>query len=129
MNLSIAAYFDNIESLLISSGVVRSFRIVRRQVSATDGKIRIRLTFVDHSEAEIFEYVVESGGQLFLQKYSFHWQDALGSLIRRWDNAPHLSHLPGEPHHVHQADGSVEGMSSVPDTAFIIAFIEEQTKQ
>lgn len=39
-----------------------------------------------------------------VSKYSFHWQNAAGSLHKRWDNAPHHQHVPTQPHHVH--DGS-----------------------
>ncbi|GAB3314895.1 DUF6516 family protein [Larkinella ripae] len=33
--------------------------------------------------------------------YSFHWQHSDGTLIRRWDNAPHVKQLASYPHHVH----------------------------
>lgn len=128
MNPSIAAYFDEIESRLISNGIVYSFRIIRRQISATDGKYRVKLTFVDHSEVEFFLYVIESGAQILLKKYSFHWQGSDETLIRRWDNAPHHPNLPGEPHHVHQPDGSIDGMPNMPDTDFVLAYIEKQIK-
>ncbi|MEA3359588.1 MAG: DUF6516 family protein [Thermodesulfobacteriota bacterium] len=32
---------------------------------------------------------------------SFHWQDRVDNLIKRWDNAPHFPDLKGFPHHVH----------------------------
>lgn len=129
MNSSIASYFDRLESLFISSDAIRSFRIIRRQVSTIDGKFRVRIILIDGSEVELFEYVTESGGKIGLRKYSFHWQTNSGALIRRWDNAPHHPGLPGEPHHVHQADGSVTGALNVADTAFVIAYIEDQIKQ
>ena len=34
--------------------------------------------------------------------YSYHWTDAHGDFICRWDNAPHYPNLPGFPHHLHQ---------------------------
>jgi len=34
-------------------------------------------------------------------KYHFHWQDAQGRLVKRWDNAPHHPELDNFPHHVH----------------------------
>jgi hypothetical protein len=33
--------------------------------------------------------------------YSFHWQDRNGTLVRRWDCAPHFPGLTGFPHHIH----------------------------
>ncbi len=129
MNPSIAAYFDDIESLLISNGTVNSFRVTSRQVSLTDGKYRVKLTLVDGSAAEFFVYVMESGGQIVVKKYSFHWQNPDGVLLRRWDNAPHHPNLPGKPHHVHLPDGTIDGMSNVPDTIFVLSQIEKQIKQ
>ncbi|MBX3053822.1 MAG: hypothetical protein KF753_20250 [Caldilineaceae bacterium] len=128
MNPSIAAYFDEIESRLINNEIVYSFRIIRRQVSATDGKYRVKLVFVDNSEAEFYLYVIESGGRIVLKKYSFHWQGSDETLIRRWDNAPHHPNLPGDPHHVHQSDGSIDGRPNVPDADFVLAYIEKQIK-
>jgi len=46
----------------------------------------------------IFDETVE------ISKYNFHWQDATGNLIRRWDNAPHHPELDNYPHHVHAKD-------------------------
>ena len=36
--------------------------------------------------------------------YSFHWQNADGTMIRRWDDTPHYPHLETYPYHVHQTD-------------------------
>ena len=33
--------------------------------------------------------------------YSYHWTDAHGNLIYRWDNAPHHPGMSGFPHHYH----------------------------
>lgn len=33
--------------------------------------------------------------------YSFHWQDKEGTLIARWDNAPHHPEIGTYPHHIH----------------------------
>lgn len=72
MNKKIDDYLDGIETFLLGSEAIRSYRILRRQVSVTDGKFRCRMEFVDQSTAEFFIYILESIGQLSLQKYSFH---------------------------------------------------------
>jgi len=69
--------------------------------------------------------VTESGGQITLLKYSFHWQYVSGKLKKRWDNAPHYPDLPHAPHHVHEANGTVQGVSKVPDLLFVIDEIEK----
>ncbi|RMD91642.1 MAG: hypothetical protein D6813_07315, partial [Calditrichaeota bacterium] len=78
---------------------------------------------------ELFEYVTESDGKIYLKKYSFHWQDANGKLKRRWDNAPHHPELPNAPHHVHNEDGSVNEVKEIPDIFYIIETIEQGITQ
>jgi len=38
------------------------------------------------------------------RKYSYHWQDAQGKLITRWDNSPHHRELSTFPHHRHLSE-------------------------
>ena len=45
-------------------------------------------------------------GQVGVVTYSYHWADAAGQLIRRWDNTPHFPDLRGAPHHVHDGASS-----------------------
>jgi hypothetical protein len=123
MNPVIVQYFDTIEAYLLSAVTVVSYRIVRREISLSDGKLRVQAVFSDGSTAELFAYVAESEGRIELLKYSFHWQDAQGRLRRRWDNAPHYPGFPGAPHHVHEADGTVHG-EPVPALLDVLHFIE-----
>ena len=85
---------------------------------------RVRRHF-DEIEARLIEcflYVKDTGYPSYPLKYSFHWQDAQGKTIRRWDNAPHHTDLPCAPHHLHIGDDHVEGFPGRPD---IFAFIDE----
>jgi len=58
--------------------------------------LKIKAMLVDKSELHIREYVTESD-----YLYSYHWQDANGKLIIRWDNSPHHHHIRTFPHHKH----------------------------
>jgi|GEM_PF-337193 len=107
MNTLIAEYFDDIEGRLIASPAITSYRVLRRVVAPSDGKLRVKATLSDGGSVELFEYVTETGGQITVQKYSFHWQDAQGKLVCRWDNAPHHKELANAPHHLHTTDGAV----------------------
>jgi len=124
MNVEISEHFDAIESRLIISPAVVEFDILSREIIPDDGKIRIRATLVDGGLVELFEYVVPVGERLELRQYRFHWQDAEGSLLRRWDNAPHYPDLPNAPHHVHLADGSVKPVPNPPDALSVIEVME-----
>lgn len=125
MNARIAQYFDEIETRLIASPAISSYRILRREVAPTDGKLRVKAALNDGGNVELFEYVTESGGRIVTQKYSFHWQDARGNLVARWDNAPHHKDLPNAPHHSHAADGSVREARDAMDMLKVIEEIEK----
>lgn len=47
---------------------------------------------------ELFQIVEEKER---ISKYSFHWQDKNGNLLKRWDNAAHHPELSTGPNHVH----------------------------
>ena len=126
MNPIIASYFDEIEMRLIESPVVASYQQVRREVTPTDGKLRIRATLIDGGLFELFEYVAEEKGRIDLRKYSFHWQDTDGELIRRWDNVRHHMDLPNAPHHLHTKEGPPQPVFDVPNAMTVLATIEEQ---
>jgi hypothetical protein len=36
-----------------------------------------------------------------LMKYSYHWSDQSGAMIRRWDNSDHWPNVKTKPHHCH----------------------------
>lgn len=68
--------------------------------------------------------MIDTDAQVWQPKYSFHWQDAQGCLMKRWGNAPHHPRLDNAPHHVHVNQGQVESMPLVPDVFFVIDQIE-----
>lgn len=120
MNPLIEDYFDAAEIFLIESQAVSSYMLVRREVAAADGKLRVKVNLCDGSLLEFFLYVRDIGGQIRQEKYSFHWQDAQGNLRRRWDNAPHHLSLDNAPHHLHLADESAVPVADVPDLPCVL---------
>jgi hypothetical protein len=128
MNPTIQQYFDACEARLLTSPAIVSYQVLRREVTLADGKLRIRLALSDGGSAELFEYVEESSGSVRLLKYSYHWQDTQGTLVRRWDNAPHHPNLPNAPHHVHREHGPAQGVSTIPDLISVVAEIESAMK-
>ena len=125
MNTIIEMYFNSVEIKLIGSPVIDAYRILRRDITPADGKLRIKASLINGDILEMFEYVTESGGKIQVPKYSFHWQDEAGQLRHRWDNAPHHPELPNFPHHVHYEDGRVEGLAKMPGTISIIENLEK----
>ena len=85
------------DTSLIDSYLINDFR-----KSDTSFYLNLKIVFKDQSELHIREYVDEHH-----RKYSFHWQDSLGELLCRWDNAPHFRQLSTYPDHKHLASGEV----------------------
>ncbi len=124
MNDRIRGYFDLIEARLIESPAITSFQIIRKEISLTDGKLRVKSTLSDSGVFECFLYVRETGQSISLEKYSLHWQARQGNLVLRRDNAPHFSGLPCAPHHEHTAD-TVRAQSSAADIFTFLDNIEK----
>ena len=107
--MTVIEYLDAIKERLTTDPVVSDFSVIRERVTLVDGHLRARLTVSDGSLIEFSEYVQRSpDGQIDVVTYSYHWIDADGSLIRRWDNTPHFRDLPGFPHHIH--DGRTDSV-------------------
>ena len=127
MDVRITAYFDNLEQRLIDSNAVSQYTVLRSEVTLSDGKMRVRALLRDGGLLELFEYVtINRNGDIVRLKYSYHWQDMDGQLVRRWDAVHHYLHLPHAPHHVHLPDGSVEGVVRPPDMVAVLTQIEAQ---
>jgi len=104
-----AAYIEAVKELLVTDPIVREFDIRRERTTLTDAHLRALASLVDSSWLEFSEYVQwRPDDSIEVVTYSYHWADAAGRLIRRWDNTPHYPQLPGFPHHRHEgASGEV----------------------
>lgn len=99
-----SSYVESIKERLLSDAHILEFRIVRERATLEDAHIRVRLTLTDESQLEFSEYAqLDTYGQINVVTYSYHWTDAKGDLVRRWDNTPHFPNLSGFPHHIHDA--------------------------
>ncbi len=103
IGLSIHRYFDEIKLRLVLDPTVESFEVISEKIKEKEGYLRVTLKLSGDSVVHCFEYVL-SDGSIGISKYSFHWHDAAGNLICRWDNAPHHPELDNFPHHVHTKD-------------------------
>jgi len=103
----ITRYLDETNDALSSYEWIQFVETIRCDLEENDLKrilfYRFHVHLSDGGRLEIVERLVESkeDGKLFVTKYSFHWQDKHGNLIKRWDNAPHFPDLEGFPHHIH----------------------------
>lgn len=75
------------------------------------------ITFFDGSQLFFSEYV-DTRYRLEKLTYAYHYQDAEGILIFRYDNAAHKPALPF-PYHKHRSDGMIIE-SAAPDFSVLI---------
>ena len=116
-------YLSAVKERLLTDPLVTHFRVLRERSTLTAGYLRARLTWRDGSQLEFAEYVqVSPDDEVEVVTYSYHWSDAQGNLIRRWDNTPHFPHLPGFPHHVHE--GPTDTVSPHRPTSILIVLDE-----
>ncbi len=102
-------YLEAVKERLLTDPIVLGFQIRRERITLADGHLRVRASLSDGSFLEFTEYVERAPkGQVQVVTYSYHWANAAGGLIQRWDNTPHFPDLPGFPHHIHDgASGEV----------------------
>ena len=106
----IEKFLNDLDAFLSASPSISDIDIVRRDIRDTGlEKIaiyRYRLQLENGSMIELTERMIEEGTSLKTTKYRYHWQDASGNLIKRWDNAPHHPEIHTHPHHVHEGSES-----------------------
>jgi hypothetical protein len=121
----IIAYFGNLERSLLECVAVADYTVLRYEVTATDGKMRLRAQLHDGGQLELFEYIaLDAQERVTCLKYSYHWQSNDGLLVRRWDAVNHYLHLPYAPHHIHLPDGQVQGVDPAPSITAVLDEIQ-----
>jgi len=123
--MSPAEYLDSVKERLLTDPIVAGFHIRRERVTVSDGHFRVRVSISDGTLLEFSEYVerTQEGG-IQVPVYSYHWVNAEGDLIRRWDNTPHFPDLPGYPHHVHDGQSGATLPGQPMDIAAILDHIQ-----
>jgi hypothetical protein len=115
----IQRYIDTIFSL-------RSVTVeyVQWKIGIDDSFIEARLRFWDGSMLEIRESIIpELALVVNKTEYAFHYQDANGQLVLRYDNAPHHPEISTHPHHKHIED-RIES-AQVPDLSDVLREIDQ----
>jgi len=103
-----ADYLAHVKALITLNSQVVSTIVLREEAQGDMGLYRYRLMLRDGSLLELFERFSIRDGRFLPGKYSFHWQDGSGQLLKRWDNAPHQPGVSTYLHHIHDgADTNV----------------------
>jgi len=101
------------------SAIIEEVRVDRFVHVANTYELRASLKLRNGSILNIKDYLFADG----TRKYAYHWQFPDGSLIRRWDNAPHWPGLVGAPHHCHIGSEVIEP-STPKDILSVLTEIE-----
>lgn len=98
-------YLSRLYATIYSRGEIEVERFCVKQPSMLRGRIAGRLRFYDGSTLE-FEEILELQKTRRITKvyYKYHYQHADGTLVFRYDNAPHHPEVPTFPDHLHIED-------------------------
>ena len=120
--MSLYQYLVRLETVLRSR---QDIEVEELQVDVTTIGVKIQgeMRFHDGSRLSVVEQLEPVGRRDFNRvNYKFHYQDATGNLIFRYDNAPHYPHLSTFPAHKHVGNSVVEAES--PDLNNVLAEID-----
>lgn len=83
------------------SDIITDYSVAEYKRYGTAISLIAKVEFKNSSSLYTKDYLFIDGKR----KYSYHWQDANGRLITRWDNSPHHKELSTFPHHRHLPEG------------------------
>jgi hypothetical protein len=116
-NPVIQKFISEIEKIVGSSSIVLSSNIQKYFGPGEETVyLKGRITIIDSSTLEIAIFVIESRGNLAVDKYRLHYMNGAGQMLFRYDNAPHHPEIASHPHHKHTPDRiSSSNMPSIKD--------------
>lgn len=94
-------YLTRLYDSVVSRGYVEIEQLTFNSRSNKHGSIMGRIKFHDGSLLEFGETVVRQNRQIIKRRYAYHYQNAVGDLVFRYDNAPHYPDVATYPHHKH----------------------------
>lgn len=86
------------------SDIVANYSVSEYRRYGSAASLVAVVEFKDNSFLHIKDYLFLDG----TRKYSYHWQDANGNIISRWDNSPHHREISTFPHHKHLPNSVVD---------------------
>ncbi len=84
--------------------------------------LRVNVYFIDNSLLHFRELFVGQE-RSFKKTYTYHYQRSDGTMVFRYDNAPHFPKLPSAPRHKHIGENDVIA-ANAPDLQSVLKEIE-----
>jgi hypothetical protein len=116
-------YLHRLYDSIMSRGYVEIEYLDFDELPNSQGIIGGRLKFHDGSLLDFDEAILLHQEQLIKIRYAYHYQNKLGEMIFRYDNAPHYPNIITYPHHKHV--GSAVEPTQVPDLSQVFREIEQ----
>ncbi len=125
---NIGEYFIELQQIISNLSVVEVEKYEEQFFTEKRGNLRIRLRFSDNSLLELSEAIQIIDNYPQWISYRYHYQNSVGELIFRYDNAPQHPEIKTYPHHKHLFERVLE--CSHPDIEKVIKEAKEHlTKQ
>jgi len=116
-------YFRELNDLIAATSLVTAIIFHTERRSESIGFVRGDLTFIDGSRLHFREFVrKEEDKQAIRYTYVYHYQDADGQLIFRYDNTSHFPTLENAPHHKHISSEVIP--TEAPDLIIVLKEID-----
>lgn len=117
------SYLQRLYNTILSRGYVEIRVLIVDDQSGRQGTIEGQLQFFDGSLLDFDEALIVRGNRVVKLRYAYHYQEASGNLIFRYDNAPHYPAIPTYPHHKHV--GATVEPAQIPDLGDVLREIEQ----
>ena len=104
------------------SDCIVSFKILLQESRSGFSKTKISLELRNNSSIFLREIIIQN----VLTDYAYHWQNADGSLIIRWDNAAHYPSIITYPHHKHVGIETIVQPSYEQNLFQVFSFIKSE---
>jgi hypothetical protein len=121
LNSLFADYLASVDKTLRGSPFVNDFQ-TQHEDRGEVWFLRVNVYFIDNSLLHFRELFVEQENP-FKETYTYHYQREDGTMIFRYDNAPHFPNLPTAPHHKHVGENDVIA-ANAPDLESVLKEIE-----
>ncbi len=125
MSSPFADYLALVDKALRGSPFVNDFQ-TKHEDRGEVWFLRVNVYFIDNSLLHFRELFVGQENP-FKKTYAYHYQRADGTMVFRYDNAPHFSDLPTAPNHKHIGEDEVVA-SDMPDLQSVLKEIEGMIK-
>ncbi|RLC14904.1 MAG: hypothetical protein DRI57_13720 [Deltaproteobacteria bacterium] len=101
----INSHFQAVEKTINDDPLVITFDLERIYTSQIRAYIKGKINFADGTSLALFQHVQIAENGLDITDYRYHYMNADGQMIFRYDNAPHHREIETFPHHKHLQTG------------------------